>query len=124
MMTAPNAHRVRTGLMASDDSDGCNGAFIIPLHGRFLACIASDGLGWEHVSVHVLMNCKAHRGQPPSRIPTWDEMCVAKSLFWSDEDCVMQLHPPKSQHINMHVHTLHLWRPSVGMIPQPPAEFV
>lgn len=58
-----------------------------------------EGAGWEHVSVR-------HR----DRIPTWEEMCQVKDLFWQDEECVIQFHPPKSVYYNKHPNVLHLWR--------------
>jgi hypothetical protein len=47
-------------------------------------------------------------------------MSFVKSLFWSDEECVMQLHPPASAYVNNHPHCLHLWRPTRQQIPMPP----
>ena len=48
----PNKFRVRTGAMASSEENGNNGLFIVTLkHGQKVNVIASDGLGWEHVSV-------------------------------------------------------------------------
>lgn len=73
-----------------------------------LLCIASSGGGWEQVSVST-----------PTRCPTWQEMCFVKSLFWNDEDCVMQLHPPQSEWVNNHPYCLHLWRPIDAEIPRP-----
>ena len=111
----PNPYRIRRGPMASDESNGNNGAFWIPGRpGRppFQA-IASDGEGWEHVSVSL-----------PDRIPTWDEMCAIKALFWGDEDCVMQLHPPRVEWVNNHSRCLHLWRPVGQEIPAPPGWMV
>lgn len=78
-----------------------------------LRIVFASGGGWEHVSVST-----------ETRVPTWAEMCVVKALFWDAEDCVMQLHPPKSQYVNRHPRTLHLWRPIDSTIPQPPIDFV
>ena len=69
-----------------------------------------DLLGWEHVSVSTKNRC-----------PNWPEMCFVKDQFWEPEDCVMQLHPPQSQHINNHPYCLHLWRPIRETIPMPPS---
>src|SRR5439155_18418562 len=99
-------------ILSSTSADGCNGAFLVPSPepGWTLALICSDGSGapdlvpWEHVSVHVV-----RRRQ--ERTPTWKEMAYVKDLCWDDEDVVMQLHPKKSEYINNHPHTLHLWRP-------------
>ncbi len=111
----PNQFRIRRGPMASDESNGNNGAFWIPGRpGRPpFQVIASDGDGWEHVSVSL-----------PDRIPTWDEMCTVKAMFWSDGDCVMQLHPPRSEWVNNHSRCLHLWRPVDQEIPAPPGWMV
>ena len=96
---------------------GRPGPFMIPSRmengGEFCA-VASSGEGWEHVSVHV----KTPEGL--SRIPTWDEMCFIKSLFWDPDDCVVQYHPPRSQYVDRHKFTLHLWRPIGKEIPLPP----
>lgn len=101
----------------STASDGNNGAFEVWFGGDpkdRLFVIASDGGGWEHVSV-------SNR----YRTPTWAEMCRMKDLFWDDpEDCVMQLHPPKSVYVNNHENCLHLWRPVGQAIPIPPSIFV
>ncbi len=51
-------------------------------------------------------------------------MCQVKSLFWSDDDCVMQLHPPKSEWVNNHSYCLHLWRPTDTAIQTPPSVMV
>lgn len=87
----------------SSAASGTNaGAFSVPYKNLTLCCIVSDGAGWDHVSVHVYES---------KRCPTWEEMCFIKDLFFKDEEAVMQLHPAKSQHINNHPFTLHLWRP-------------
>jgi hypothetical protein len=105
-------------ILASNSLNGNNGAFKIPLDNNVIAfVIASDGEGWEHVSVHVI-----EKGKPET--PTWEEMCEVKDLFWSKEDCVMQLHPPESEYVNNHPHCLHLWRPVNRSIPAPPAIMV
>lgn len=73
---------------------------------------------WEHVSVRA---CYVRRGKiTRERTPTWDEMCFIKSLFWDDEESVMQLHPPKSEYVNFHSTVLHLWKPLSVDIPRPP----
>lgn len=69
---------------------------------------------WEHVSV------SKHNGL----LPTWRQMCWIKSLFWEDEECVIQYHPPKSRYVNVHPGVLHMWRPVAETIPMPPIECV
>lgn len=76
------------------------GAFVGKCRSARLHIIASDGGGWDHVSVSL-----------PTRCPTWDEMCWVKRLFFEPHEVVMQLHPAESDHINNHQHCLHLWRP-------------
>lgn len=116
MFHAPNQYRIRTGPLASCDDCGNNGAFALPpiIADRRILTIASDGMEWEHVSVHVELNTGK------TRMPAWDEMCRVKEVFWDPEDTVMQLHPPKSQWINNHRTTLHLWRPLKAEMPLPP----
>ena len=65
-----------------------------------------NGCVLEHVSVSLRRRC-----------PTWDEMCMVKDIFWADEECVVQFHPPKSKYVNFHPYCLHLWR-KVGWEPE------
>lgn len=119
----PNKFRVQTGLYGSAPEHGNNGAFVIPpnakdslrsnIVGPDLLTIASDGLGWEHVSVSLGTRC-----------PTWEEMCRVKNIFWDEEDCVMQFHPSKSEYVNNHPYCLHLWRPIGVDFPTPSALLV
>jgi hypothetical protein len=114
----PEVFRLLHGPLASRaDRDGNNGMFILPPFRKgsnlSLRVLATDQMGWEHVSVSLKGRC-----------PYWDEMCHVKSLFWDDEDCVMQLHPPRSQWVNNHNTCLHLWRPLDAAIPQPPSILV
>jgi hypothetical protein len=109
----PDKYRVQMpGYPVGDER---NGYFIVPLkHQQKLRIIASDGLGWEHVSVSRRDRC-----------PTWDEMCQIKALFWDDEDdCVIQYHPPRSEYVNNHPNCLHLWRPIGVLLPMPPSIMV
>lgn len=101
-----------------------NGHFRVRVGEVWLNVMASDGrdwpapLGppWEHVSVSVFGD---------RRCPTWDEMCAVKAMFWADEECVVQFHPAKSEYVNYHPYTLHLWRPCGDrLFPTPPAECV
>ena len=111
----PEKFRVSRGPMASDPSYGNNGAFRLPTRPGHspLQIIASDGLGWEHVSVSRF-----------DRTPLWDEMCRLKALFWDDQDCVVQYHPPEADYVNNHSHCLHLWRPVGVELLRPPSLLV
>lgn len=86
-------------------ADGFMGMFRLVLDGKLVRCVASDGGGWQHVSVSV------EREDKP---PTWSIMSKVKDLFWEDEDWVVQFHPAKSVYVNFHPGCLHLWRYTGG----------
>lgn len=94
-----------------------SGAFAFKLPGNDAAfvVVASNGDGWDHVSVSTRARC-----------PTWLEMDAIKRIFFRDGETAMQLHLPLADHISVHPHTLHLWRPhgTKRAIPLPPKEFV
>ena len=58
------------------------------------------------------------------RPPNWKEMCFVKDLFWGEEECVIQYHPPESVYVKTHPAVLHLWRPTSESVPMPPLECV
>lgn len=135
MMHVPERWRLRRGRFATTERDGNNGAFVFKSvePGWTLFVLASDGLGWEHVSAHAFKFGKtvidADTHDPMKlrhlRTPTWREMCQVKGMFWDAEDPVMQLHPRRSQYVNEHPNVLHLWRPTGDVaIPEPPAALV
>lgn len=116
----PNEFRVRTGPLGSTDQDGNNGVFLIPRDKKRSKSyrynvIASDELGWEHISV-TLHN--------RNRCATWKEMCWIKDIFWDEDDTVIQYHPAKEDYVNYHPYCLHLWRPIDVELPKPPKIFV
>jgi hypothetical protein len=87
--------RVTTGPMKSDRGYGFNGLFII----GELRVIASNGWGWDHVSVSLCNRC-----------PTFEELKMIKDLFWDPEETVVHFFPKQSVYINNHPFTLHLWK--------------
>lgn len=89
--------------------DGNSGAFVVPCGDVALVVIASDGAGWDHVSVSLWQRC-----------PTWPEMEYIRSLFFSGDETVMQLSPRRDRRVNVHKFCLHLWRPQHAEIPVPP----
>lgn len=99
-----NKGRVRKGDWSSDDSFGFTGAFEFKMQGEFrtICVIASDLLGWQHVSVSF--------GHVSDQTPSWEVMCFVKDLFWEPEDVVIQIHPAKKDYVNYHPGCLHLWR--------------
>jgi hypothetical protein len=84
------------------------GAFLVPFEGRNLRVIASNGLGWDHLSVSL-----------SNRTPNWREMECVKRMFFKDDEWAFQLHAPPSAHINIHPYVLHIWRPQHLPIPTP-----
>jgi hypothetical protein len=90
-----------------------DGVYRVPCAGVQLTVIASNGLGWDHVSVSLR-----------HRTPTWAEMEFVRALFFRDDETVMQLSVPRTDHISCHPFCLHLWRPQHGEIPRPPNELV
>lgn len=90
--------------------DEHNGAFLLKLPDSRLEfkVLAANGDGWEHVSVSTTERC-----------PKWSEMQHIKEMFFADDEVVMQLHPAKSDYVNVHPNCLHLWRPLAQEIPLP-----
>lgn len=64
-----------------------------------------DKEGMDHVSVSPYNH---------NIMPTWDDMCQIKDIFFEDEETAFQIHPPKSQYVNLMQNCLHLWRPTDG----------
>ncbi len=96
------------------ESDGFIGVMgDLKLNGMYFHFICSNGENWEHVSISTQTRC-----------PTWNEMSFFKNLFWPETECVMELHPPKSEYVNNHKYCLHLWRPLEVEIPLPPTVLV
>jgi len=111
MFKVPNKNRVRTGYLGSYDNEGSNGLFLFKQNNNRpdLMVIASDQMGWEHVSVSTQI-----------RTPTWEEMCMIKDTFWSKDTCTIQYHPPESEYVNNHPYCLHIWNPIGINFPKPP----
>lgn len=90
--------------------DEYNGAFVIDKYksGEFYLVIASNGKGWDHVSVTL------HRknGANIKRCPTFEEMQMVKEKIFSEEEVVFQLHPREEDYIDTHPYCLHLWKPN------------
>ncbi len=96
------------------------GAFKIPFRSAEMTVICHDGtregaagqpeiwLGWEHVSVSMHNRC-----------PNWEEMSFIKGMFWPLDESVMQFHPRRDAHIDLHPYCLHMWR-RVGQEPELP----
>ena len=61
------------------------------------------------VTVNDIIVRKEQYGQTlPLYLAVW---VPSRSKIWEDEDFVIQVHPPKSLHVNLMPNCLHLWRP-------------
>jgi len=100
---------IRTGF------DGGMGEFVKG-NQRGMTVIWSYGGGWERISM-----------DGKKRTPTWDEMCELKDMFFNDDECCVQYHPPKNEYVNNIKYCLHIWKPIEmysGVLPIPPSLFV
>jgi hypothetical protein len=125
MFKVPEKMRLTNGKLGSAPNSGNNGAFFVHINATIVAlCIVSDGLttDWEHVSVTLMM--KKTVPVPVKRCPTWEEMCLIKSVFWDETDCVVEFHPVKKDYISNHPYCLHLWRNIRVEFPTPPKNLV
>jgi hypothetical protein len=104
-----NAARGKIPPFQSKPEDGFNGMFLLKLNGMGVCCVASDGEGWQHVSVSL----------QSQNVPSWSIMCQVKDLFWEPEDWVVQFHPAESEYVNFHPGCLHLWRCLTQPFPTP-----
>lgn len=46
---------------------------------------------------------------PPGRYPDWDEIAEARYRFCPDSLVMAMLLPPRSEYVNVHATTFHLW---------------
>ena len=93
--------------------DGFSGMIFI--RGWEGSVIASWGGGWDHVSV---------APKKLNKVPTWDDMCAIKELFFKDDEAVIQVHPPKDEYVNNMPNCLHLWRANDKDMILPPSFMV
>lgn len=102
-------HIIRTGF------DGGMGEFVRGSQ-KGMTVIWSWGGGFEHVSM-----------DGKKRMPTWEEMCELKDMFFGEDECCVQYHPPKSEYVNNIPYCLHIWKPIEkfsGKLPVPPSLLV
>lgn len=97
-----------TVTISSDDG----GAGIISMPTWKGTVIWSTGAGWNHVSVSPMKR---------SMMPSWDDMCRLKDIFFHDEEAVIQVHPPKAEYVNMMPNCLHLWQCKYKEMVLPPS---
>lgn len=63
---------------------------------------SEDENGWEHVSISPKKRFK---------LPTWNDMSQVKDIFFNENEEVLQLHPKKSEYVDVKDNCLHLWKP-------------
>lgn len=71
-----------------------------------------DEGGWEHVS---MASYRRHK------MPTWQDMCDLKDVFFGPDEEAVQIHPVESEYVhgvgtlaNRIGNVMHLWRPKDG----------
>lgn len=101
-------------LIVNTAQDGGTGV-LFKLGKRFASVIWSTGGGWDHVSVRPFKS---------SYMPSWDDMCALKDMFFHEDETVVQYHPAKSEYVNNLPNCLHLWKPTAAELPTPPAIMV
>lgn len=104
------SERVRIDMESFDGGSG-----VISMPGWKGSVIYSFGGGWEHVSVSP---------EKMRVIPSWDDMCLIKSIFWNDDEEVIQVHPKTTEYVNNMPNCLHLWRCTYREMVLPPSCFV
>ena len=105
-----NRWRVRTGKLASDDSYGFNGCFLVPLEGELWHVILGDGMGFRHLSV---------TNAQKKILPSWTVLTRLRDAFFDDSSWVVQYLPPKDQYVDDHPFCLHLWESIDEPMPHP-----
>ena len=93
--------------------DGFRGTISMPTWIGSLIC--TSGGGWEHVSVSPFKK---------NVMPSWNDMCMLKDIFWNDTEAVIQIHPSKDEYVNNLDNCLHLWRCYYKEMVLPPSCFV
>ena len=109
MKTNPELKETANLMIEKITDDGGYGKIMF---GKLKASVIwSYGAGWEHVSVTPMKK---------QIIPSWNEMCKVKSMFFYPNETVIQYHPSEKQYVNNLENCLHLWRPQNIAIPLPP----
>ena len=89
--------------LVADHTLSKGGMGVIKINGwRGSVIWSRDDGNWEHVSVSP---------DDPNLIPSWEDMCTIKDIFWGDEEDVIQFFPKKSEYVNLVNNCMHLWRP-------------
>jgi hypothetical protein len=90
--------RIKTGKLASSETDGFNGNFLVPLDGELWHIILSDIKGWRMLSVTNAQN---------KRFPEWITLCHLKDAFFADSDYAIVFVGPATKRQQR----IELWQP-------------
>lgn len=114
-MSVMERFRIRKGPAASE-SEARVGTFVIPTQwGTALICHlhAPPGAPWERLAVI------ARKKRGGERTPSWEEMQLAKSAFFRDDETVVQYHVPEDEKLHLPQPVLFLWRSTKEDAPRP-----
>lgn len=77
--------------------------------------IFSWGGGWYHASI-----------SPYKKriMPSYDDMCQLKEIFWRDDEDAIHVYPRKENHVNNVENCLHLWSCKYAPMLLPPSCFI
>lgn len=106
-----------TGALRPEDENGNDAMYkgFLELPTGFRGTVVfgpREGGRWEHVSI-------SHYNR--RKLPTWEDMCRVKDIFFGPEEMAVQIHPEESSYVhsvgtgsNKLENVLHLWRPVGG----------
>lgn len=99
-----NIKKGMDGLMADIHIGGWDGSVIFSYQG-----------GWYHASI-----------SPYKKriIPSYEDMCQVKDIFWKEDEDVIHVFPRKENHVNNVENCLHLWSCYYAPMLLPPSCFV
>lgn len=97
-------------VIVEEDPEGFIGTYTTYKFQASVVC--SWGAGWEHVSISPFKH---------SYMPSWEDMCNLKDVFFRDDEAVIEMHPPKNEYVNNMGNCLHLWRCSYKDMVLPPS---
>lgn len=91
------------------------GVFSLPyVDNSRIEVIASQALGWQHVSATIVLN-----PVDDPRIPTYKEMQTVQNLFFYPNERVIQYHPRRQDYVNDNPFVLHMWVADGNIMPYP-----
>ena len=80
--------------------------YLFPYDGKLAEFHLFTEKNWEHISIVVHDNPVL----PANRLPTYEEMVTFKNVIWDNYEVCIQVHPKKSQYVNINPFCLHIWK--------------